>query len=74
MEILEFVPIFIRENNNDPKTLLNFIKQHGFDISYVNHENDEIEPVENIDDLIQKFEGFYDDKTAKFTSLICTKN
>jgi len=71
--ILEFYPYNIKESGSDPKALLNFLQDNGFEISYVDRIENVVKKIENIDSLIR----LYDKETLppyqRGTNLLCIK-
>jgi len=71
---LEFVPSCIKEYGSNPERILNFLKSNEFQISYINEDKKKAEQVDDMDYLLQKYDGDKLEGHPKRTNLLCVRN
>jgi len=69
--LLEFVPHYIREFGSNPKDLLNFLDEQGFEIFVIEEKSEQIKLVDNFDILLEKNDICND--LPQRTNLLCKR-
>jgi len=71
---LEFVPSCIKEYGSNPERILNLLQSNEFQISYINEDKKKVEQVDDMDYLLQKYDGDKLEEHPKRTNLLCVRN
>jgi len=71
--LLEFYPSNIKESGSDPKALLNFLRDSGFEISYIDRIKNEVKKIDNIDSVFHLYDNEALDVKSRGTNLLCNK-
>lgn len=72
--LIEFNPSGIKEFGANPKDVLNLLQQYGFKIYIVDTRKNELVLIEDMEDLIKKYDGKISDKNPRMTNLLCSKD
>jgi len=71
---LEFVPSCIKEFGAKPGDLLSLLKNNGYNFSFINEDTQKLEPVDDMEFLLRRYDGNKLEKHPKRTNLLCQRN